>query len=413
MKTIFILGVLLSSLLGLGQEVKHYNLDVKINVKDKLLKVSGYLDIDFQNQDSISLILWRNTKIENISYNGKQVTYVFDTISKSPNTYIKNGSRLVLKSPYHKEQLQKIYFSYLCNMAHMDVWGNQFTDDWIELGIYSAWYPVNIASQNFNSELKVSIDENYKVNGSGLVTKSNDIYNISHSWDIFDNIIIASKALKNKTFKKKNTNIDILYSEFPESDIDTLSYRIKDILNFYTELFGKNAANSYMKFVLVPGNEGGYSRPKYISYTSNVFDSYLLRGIAHEIAHFWWNKANTNSWEDWLNESFANFSYLIYIRDKVGEEEYHKIIEDFKNKTKDAPPVWGIQRNSKEAYNVLYRKGALILVDFENKITKKHFYRFIKNVATNRINTTNKFLDLIEQNFSTSERLWFEKKLKE
>ncbi len=407
------IGILtLLSLISFGQEVKHYDFNVDINVKDKLVEVDGFIEVDFQNKDSIELILWKKTIIKSIQSENKEMVYTFNTESKSPSQYIPKGSSLIITNHGNEKGYSKIYFSYQCNMTEMNIWGNQFNEDWVELGIYSAWYPVNLKSQNFTSSLKVTADENYIINGSGLVTENLGKYTILHYWNIFDNVIIASKDLKQRSFSNENSTVDLLYSDFPESDIDSLFYIISDVIYFYTKLFGTNAKDNYLKFVLVPGSKGGYSRAKYISYAANKYNEKLLGGIVHETAHFWWSKANTSSWEDWLNESFASYSYLIYVRERVGIEKYNEIVESYREKTKYTPPIWGLDRNSKEAYNTLYRKGALILIDFEKKVGPVVFQNLLRKITLNEIKTTVNLLDLIESELSVSDRNWLESMLK-
>ena len=90
-----------------------------------------------------------------------------------------------------------------------------------------------------------------------------------------------------------------------------------------------------MKFLLsASGTSGGYSRKNFIMLSSRTFNEYVLKNTAHEIGHFWWNKAPVESWHDWLNESFAEFSALQYIRHARGEKAYAAYIDAYRKETR-------------------------------------------------------------------------------
>ncbi|MDR3628680.1 MAG: M1 family aminopeptidase, partial [Ignavibacteriaceae bacterium] len=228
-----------------------------------------------------------------------------------------------------------------------------------------------------------------------------------------DNIIIAAKNLKSKYLKENDSYIEVVYGDFPGPAADSIITECKYTLNLFGKYFGKEE-NTYLKYVLAPFEKGGgYSRKNFISMRTKKFDYYTQsKGIAHEIAHFWWRKANTTSWEDWLNESFAEYSMLIYTRERFGIDKFNKQIEEYKDRSKNLPPIWGIDRNSNKAYSVIYEKGSVILFELENKIGKDKFLSLLRKIADNNICTTNDFLQLLEKETSGEARLWMEKQLK-
>ena len=52
--------------------------------------------------------------------------------------------------------------------------------------------------------------------------------------------------------------------------------------------------------------------------------------IAYELAHLWWCKSNPNSWEDLLNESFAEYSVRMELRKVFGEVKYAAKIDKWR-----------------------------------------------------------------------------------
>jgi len=398
--------------ISFGQEVKHYDFNVKFDIPQKKIDVEGTVSLDLNNQDSIIFTLWKNTDIKNITVGGESVSFSFDTIGKSPISYIPNGGQLTIKNITKKSDAIPIHFAYTCNMENVTGWAKSFSDKWIELGFYTAWYPVHNTSKNFTSRITVSIDSSFSVSGSGIVTKEGKNWVITHNWTVFDNVIIAAKDLKTKEIRENNVAFDLVYTTFPEKDLDSVAIKCKEVYDFFSSIFGQPQGGSYLKFVLNPLESGGYGRPKYISFKATGFNQYLINGIAHEMAHFWWNKAETSTWEDWLNESFAECSMLLYLREKDSKEEYNSQIEQSKKLTVNPQPIWGVDRETSKAYVALYNKGPLILLAFEEKIGTAEFYKFLKKLLDNKISNTSDFLKFVESEYSKEYREWFEEELK-
>ncbi|MDR2652722.1 MAG: hypothetical protein LBC68_10500 [Prevotellaceae bacterium] len=395
-----------------AHEIKSYNLNVKINVKNKTVAVDGFATIDFNNMDDINLVLWGKTKINAIKYNDKSVDFILDTLSKSPIIYIPDGRTLTLINPDKIVETKSIYFNYECDMQNMEGWGRSFTADWIELGYYTAWYPVHDASNKFTSSLQISIDEPYKISGSGIVSQKGNHWEMTHAWDVYDNVIIASKELKSQNLQTDNTTIEVVYTTFPQSDIDSVFVEFKTVLDFYNKLYGQ-LNESYAKFVLCPTEGGGgYSRINYISIKTNRFSVYLGQGIAHEMAHFWWNNADATTWHDWINEAFAEYSMLLYIKEKSGQSLFDSYIDAYRVNAEQSCPIWNIDRAIPEAYSALYEKGSVLLYDLEQKVGTKPFFEFVRNILSNHVKTTDEFLKITENDLGIDISNWIEAKLK-
>ena len=398
-----------------GQKVKHYDFKVKFDIPQKKIDVEGIINIDMNNQDSIIFTLWKDTDIKNITIGGKSVSFSFDTIEKSPIAYIPNGGKLTIRNIKKQPDVVPIHFAYTCNMENVTGWAKSFSEKWIELGFYTAWYPVHSTSMGFTSRIAVSIDSSFVVSGSGIVTKEGKDWVITHSWPVFDNVIIAAKDLKTKEIREGKLAFDLVYTTFPEKDLDSVAIKCKEIYTFYSNIFGQSGDSSgmYLKFAINPlESSGGFSRSKFILLGASGFSQDLENIIAHEVAHFWWHRAKATTWEDWLNESFAECSMLLYLREKDSKEEYNSKIEQFKKQTINSKPIWGIDRKSSEARAALYDKGSLILLEFEEKIGTKEFYKFFKMLSDNKISNTSDFLKFVETKYSKEYRIWFEQKLK-
>ena len=78
------------------------------------------------------------------------------------------------------------------------------------------------------------------------------------------------------------------------------------------------------------------------------------------------------------SKAFAKCSILLYLREKDSKEEYNNQIEQSKIWIVNSQPIWGVGRETPEAYTALYNNGSLILLEFEEKIGTTEFYKFFK-----------------------------------
>lgn len=116
-------------------------------------------------------------------------------------------------------------------------------------------------------------------------------------WENFDNVILASPMLKSRRINDNGTTIELIYTDFPDAGADSALQCCHNALKFFRRLY-KIAGDEdiYMKFLLsASGTSGGYSRKNFIMLSSRTFNEYVLKNTAHEIGHFWWNKAPVES----------------------------------------------------------------------------------------------------------------------
>lgn len=61
--------------------------------------------------------------------------------------------------------------------------------------------------------------------------------------------------------------------------------------------------------------------------------------LAHECGHIWSTGADVNSWEDWLNETFAEVLSLYFIKKQYGVEVYMNRINDIREVAEKCPQI--------------------------------------------------------------------------
>ena len=391
--------------------VKRYDILLDIDVEKKTLAVTLTAQIDFKGSKSIDFTLWKYSDIKHIRSKNKELTYSFDTKAKSSNTYIRQGAPLRLTVP-KKKGVCSITFDYTCNLDSLDTWMSSMEKDWVQLGYYVAWFPVNSDSRDFTANVSVSINDGYTVSGSGIVEHKDDKWEMLQPWGGFDLQIVASPTLKSKKMTNDGRTFEVVYTDFADADADSALLACSEALQFYTRLFKTNPSNDYMKFLVVPRRGGGISRKNFIAYATKRFNEHFKTAIGHEMGHFWWNKAPTFSWEDWLNEGFAEFSMLWYIKCHFDKHIFDCYLEACRENARHACPIYEVDRDAPEAYDALYNKGASLLYDLEQEVGETHFFKFLQGVAEREITSTALLLDYAEEMFGKEIREWIENRIK-
>jgi len=188
---------------------------------------------------------------------------------------------------------------------------------------------------------------------------------------------------------------------------DIIKNSTDKILNHYMETFGKLGEEINLTVIISPRKEsGGYCRKNLIvlNESEKVDKSSYEEYFAHELAHLWWTNGKCDSWEDWLNESFAEYSVLSYIRSEYGEEALNNKIKKYEEKIKGTPPIFNLDRGHEMSYLTLYPKGALILNKLYVFLGDYEFNRLLKRVNILKINNTSHLFEVIENEFSSEAR---------
>jgi hypothetical protein len=114
--------------------------------------------------------------------------------------------------------------------------------------------------------------------------------------------------------------------------------------------------------------------------------------ILHELAHQWWGGViSWNSYQDvWITEGLSHFSVLYYLKKKMSERRFNRIIRKLKRwiyKYNDTGPIiYGTRidslENSYEAYqSINYNKSALVFLMLMELLGEKNFSERLRSVV--------------------------------
>ena len=216
------------------------------------------------------------------------------------------------------------------------------------------------------------------------------------------------------------------YESLQDKTAECLFDDLADILGYYAIWFGQDKKGDIFTVIQSPRDKGGdYARKGLIVLSRLTDEKYItqheqfVRNLGHETAHFWWNMAPAHSWEDWLNEGFAEYSALLIIRKMFGTEAYSKWIADKHAAVRNIPPIWGFDRNNTNASEGpdiieanLYNKGPLLLHQLSSRIGDEPFRLLCNEMVRTSVSSTGSFLRLLEKSHGSNIRTWFEELLK-
>lgn len=126
---------------------------------------------------------------------------------------------------------------------------------------------------------------------------------------------------------------------------------------------------------------------------NQIFSQGINERFAHEIAHQYWGHVvkMPSGEEQWLTESFAEYSAALFLKKLKGEATFNKMLRDWESRAKRASssapiplanririPGDGYQ-NFVERTALVYFKGAYILADLHEELGDQAFLSFLKS----------------------------------
>lgn len=331
--------------------------------------------------------------------------------------------------PLNENETALIQFDYQGTLSDWPAESiNVIGDDWAELGMFMPWYPLqyNGTPSNLTFTLKVSCPPGYQVSSYGRYTEEESGWFFSWPHPTNDIVIAVGKTLRPQKFESETNQVFVAASTFGEFAAAKAGEDVLWALDRFSGWFGPTRPK---EFTLIESPRllgGGYSRRGLVVLNGIHEHEYLgqreafLRYLAHEAAHLWWWEAPTDHWEDWLNESFAEFSALLAIRERFGGDAYERFLQTKRERIQQLPPLWGFNRADtstpeKQAFvdRMLYDKGPLLLDSLCERIGYQRVLSMCRAMLWSGVADTPHLMDLLEELEDGDTRRWMETRLKE
>lgn len=275
----------------------------------------------------------------------------------------------------------------ICYGGKISGWHNIITDNIIELNRYGVWFPC---------ELSCGVNISAEISGCGeyfLVKGEFDGKLWHYSADEWDmNIILYRKSVL-KTVSGKH--ISIYYADNSLDGAAEFSRNVfEDVLDYYTkELFNRDYVKHTEMACLYPAltSGGAYKRDGLIVCISPGTDEKEAIGVnAHELAHEWCSGADVGSWEDWLNETTAEWSMLLYCLDRNKTEIFDAMTAEHLAKAPEFPPIKTADGSRPEG---VHTKGTAVFYELYKAFGKETIKSVIRIFVDLDVKTTEKLLE--------------------
>jgi hypothetical protein len=398
--------ILLNSLVAFSQSIKNYDGNIRVDIDER--KVHADFEITFNSFpgiDTIKLFIHQSANVSKISSNSNSIQYTLlkERFIGEDKAIVINGEEIINN---------KLTINYSYSLDSIQNKSFQFNKDWVELNLYTAWFPFNMDYGSFEYVINVELPPKYELISSGIVSKNRTSWQINQKMPFLDIPLIISSHFKCISVAKGK--IKVYYLDLNSEDEKIIKNDVNAQYNFLDGILGKSTTTNLILAINQFNRPISYARKGFISLTiGNSFSIQNEKTLAHEIGHLWWNKASVSSWEDWLNEGFAEYSSILILRKKYGEENFDKNIRELENTIKDLPSIYQLKKENTINQNVITYKGAYLLYELENKIGRKEFSDFLKTVHQKKIGITSELLILVKNELGIDIENYIESKLNE
>lgn len=399
-KLLLISFILLFSFSLFGQP-ENDHLEMNLNFEGSILKVDATYQVIVKSEtDRLHFMLNPGFKIGKIQAPGLDT---FMMVQKEGRPFPFLG--LQFNKELHPGDVIDIQFEYQFDLKTQ----NHLNSDWIELNVDKMWFPnYDDLDNRFSYSLTVqNFPDDFTLIGhvDAVIERTPEKIKIQKTEPAPEVLILAGKSMRKWSFED---DIHIYgHQRIADSTITSMHEKIRKSIDYYNNFFG--TSNKLNSFTLVLRNtkleELGFlfSRENLIV---GAVDASDYANLSHEIAHFWWSKADFIN-EPWLNESFANYS-MLKLLEKLEPAAAESILKRYEEKEKTTIPVVGTDIFTPNGYDAYYVKGAMCLRALEQKIGFQAMKKLLTEVADDETISTAGFLKMIEENHGSASRIYLQ-----
>ena len=381
-----------------------YDLKVSIEPEAGSIAVQGAVEVPLQDAatSSFKFNLHETLDIKQLLINGKPAKFAYAPVESQIPLAASRGvvvtlpagvaqSRIRMQIEYGGRMKSLPEFNATSDWRH--ALDDQINSNMVELASYSSWYPQFGFGRPLSSEVVLSLPQGWisVCSGQQLEDRSADGRTRTR-WSSpkdMDIVILASPNYKKKSLQVSGVNLEIYYTQLPERFIEQEAAQLSGVLQLYSSRLGPtNIPGGVFKHVYSPKRKGqgkaGFARPGLIVTSEGLTlealaadpKFSLFQGIAHEIAHGWWNFGTGQG--DWINEAFAEYFSAIAVQELVSQDAFLKVMADYRKQAADlpadAPSLSTVPPMEQTSFVVRYYKGAVMLDTLRQTMGDERFF---------------------------------------
>lgn len=385
-----ILIIILFSIFGNAQEAKKYKGEISL---DSYKTLNATFSIKYTNSKNKEFYFYinKNAKIKSLKINNEIIDYKEENL----RDFLPDLKKIVIERNFSKKINLRIQYSYPLDKIEHSTF--LYNPNWIELSFYTGWFPVNLDDKNYSYKLIFDTPKNYQIISSGNVKRKRKKTIILNRENYFDIPVVISDDFQ--IFNSTNKKIKFYGTQLSNEQIKDIQNTSDSIYSFYENIFGKSDSKNLIVAVNPFAHQMSYARKGFISLSlKSDFTNSDKQTLSHEIAHLWWINASFGNYDEWLNESFAEFSALIWMKEKLSEEKFTKLLSRYETAYKNPTKISQTTPDNDYWYSIAYLKGAYILYKLEQKIGKEKMTIFLQQVHSSKISNTRDLILLLEKN---------------
>lgn len=287
------------------------------------------------------------------------------------------------------EQNLTIYFKGILNVPLKT--SQTKTKNYLEANIESAIIPLLTNLSKNDYEIFLSLPDDFRA--VSFIKKENYYYRyLTKTFDIA--LIIYHKDVAYQ-YSLDSINI-VAHTYHPIEKIKQMAEIANDIYNKYTKLFSP-CAFDHVNIVLNPRfDNGAYVRDNLVCLVDQIegLDQQTFLHLAHEISHLWWQNSDLLFNSLWIDETFAQYSALLLVKEKFGSSVYQQIIDQFQAKSATMASLASIQSNITDRFAIHYYKGPCLFDELAKTIGECQMIELMKKCYQEKISTSEQFLKL-------------------
>ncbi|MBL4642234.1 MAG: hypothetical protein JKY44_01445 [Flavobacteriaceae bacterium] len=387
-KIIVALCFAFSAAISTAQNVKRYDGNIHIDAKTHVLTADFTITFNtLPEGKQMKLFLHESTSDLQLKSGSSVIKHTITNEEFIEKDHAINFDKANIKN-------LKLNIKYSLNLDSLSNNGFRFNENWIELNLYTAWYPFNTSYGRFPYTVTTKISQEYQLFGSGEVVNRKKTWIIEQQIPSIDISQVFYKGLREEVIGK----IKLYHYNINSENVETIKRNTRSHFNLLNSWLGKSNSNDLVLGVSNLKHTTSYARKNFISLSvSSKYSEFYDKILAHELGHLWWNKASVTNWEEWLNESFAEYSAIILQRHLFGEENFEKNISRLKKSASKLASPYQLKKGVKNYQSSVTYKGAYFLYELENKIGRAPMFSLMTAIHKAKIKSTEKLLKLIEE----------------
>lgn len=373
-----------------GYDIKHYMLDLNVEVDTNTISGTATLDITaLEDLPSFNLD-FSGLEIASLQLDGNDAGHARagSELTITPATQIKSGQAFTLVVRYSgRPSPSRLPGSPTEGWQKFD--GGIFVAGEPEGA--STWYPVNMhPCDKATYTYRITVPRPYVVAANGREISVTDngatiTYVNEMSQPAASYLTTVNMGMYEKVTEAGPDGLEIR-NYFPtgvSEDIRDTFEPTPRMIEFFNSVFGPYPFDVYGSIVVDTGL-GFALETQTLSMFGLDLDARSITAeetLAHEIAHQWFGDAvSLQQWQDiWLNEGFATYGQWLWVEHTQGREAYDDKVQVMHRVVQDAGGIAPGKPEADQLFNIgVYLRGGLTLHALRMQIGDDAFFRTLK-----------------------------------